>query len=111
MRTALAYRLSVALATAASLCSPAGSAAQKLHFDQLTRDVIETRLNSVKFYNQEREVALKALFVTAGCKANLTEQPVKAGDPPNLIWLVPAKEAGPRLAAVPCSDPGTVFRL
>lgn len=56
----------------------------------LGRDVIESRLRSAPRKNDDREAALDALFVQAGCRdSNLSEETVKHERFPNLICRMP----------------------
>ncbi len=70
---------------------PGSVAAQKLHFDQMSREVIEARLKEVKFYNRDREAELKRLFTEAGCRDHLSEQTVTSSSPPNLVCILPGE--------------------
>ena len=54
------------------------------------RTVVESRLDSFRSDNRDREDVIRRLFAESGCaKANLTEQPVKPGVPPNVICMLP----------------------
>lgn len=54
---------------------------------------IEERLRSAPRPNPQREAALKKMFEAAGCPdADISEQPVDFGQPPNLICKLPGKE-------------------
>jgi putative aminopeptidase FrvX len=54
--------------------------------------VVEKRLKSFARDNQIREDVIRELFARSGCgKANLSEQPVKFGLPPNVICVLPGE--------------------
>jgi putative aminopeptidase FrvX len=54
--------------------------------------VVEKRLKSFARDNQIREVVIRELFARSGCsKANLSEQRVKFGLPPNVICVLPGE--------------------
>jgi putative aminopeptidase FrvX len=57
-----------------------------------TRRVIEKRLRSFASDNLDREVAIRKWLAESGCEhANLTEQAVRPGLPPNLICVLPGE--------------------
>lgn len=57
-----------------------------------SRGVVEKRLKSFARDNQIREVVIRELFAPSGCgKANLSEQRVKFGLPPNVICVLPGE--------------------
>lgn len=65
---------------------PAPSATYTL----LSRDAIESRLRSAPRKNDDREAALDAMFVQAGCRdGSLSEEPVKHQRFPNIICRMP----------------------
>ncbi len=78
----------------ALLCSALSSlsSAQQIHFRLLDRAAVETRLRSFSLKDPERETILKQMFLDSGCKpANISEQAVKAKQPPNLICVLPGE--------------------
>jgi len=65
-------------------------AQSQLEFRTLTQDAIEVRLQGFSAKNDQREVALRQLFIQSGCKGDrLTEQVVRKNLPPNLICVLP----------------------
>ena len=65
-------------------------AQSQLEFRTLTQDAIEVRLQGFSAKNDQREVALKQLFIQSGCKDDrLSEQVVRKNLPPNLICVLP----------------------
>ena len=67
---------------------PAASA----RYTVLSRDEIESRLRSAPPRNDDREAALDAMFIQAGCQGgNLSEEPVKHEKFPNLICRMPGR--------------------
>lgn len=69
---------------------PAAKQRQAATYTLLNRDIIESRLRAAPRKNEEREAALDAMFVQAGCRgANLSEEPVKHERFPNLICRMP----------------------
>src|SRR5579875_341472 len=67
--------------------APAG-----LDFQTVDPQIIEQRLKSAPRDNAHRAMALRAMFEAAGCgSANLTEQLVHKGEPPNVICRLPGE--------------------
>ena len=60
----------------------------QVYVNELTRDVIESRLSHFAKKSAERQAILKKWFEDAGCPS-LTEQPVKHAAVPNLVCTVP----------------------
>jgi hypothetical protein len=55
-----------------------------------SHEVIEQRLGKYGGSNQQREAALKQIFIEAGCDdQHLSEQPVKGPKLPNVVCLLP----------------------
>jgi len=79
------------LCTMATLACVLGANAQiNLRLESL--GVVEKRLKSFARDNQIREVVIRELFARSGCgKANLSEQRVKFGLPPNVICVLPGE--------------------
>ena len=66
------------------------AAANALHYNPVSREVIEARLQGYKGSDQQREAALKQLFAEAGCgNQELSEQPVKGAKLPNVVCVLP----------------------
>ena len=64
----------------------------RIHFNSMSREVIEQRLAAYTIKNAGREPAVRRLFEDAGCKdANLTVQKVKGAKAPNLICTRPGE--------------------
>src|SRR6266853_1736265 len=79
------------LCTIATLACVLGANAQ-INLRLEPRGVVEKRLKSFARDNQIREVVIRELFARSGCsKANLSEQRVKFGLPPNLICVFPGE--------------------
>src|SRR5450755_3808295 len=77
--------LMVALACAAS-------ANAQVRFRLEPREIVEKRLKSFAGDKQVREDKIHEWFAQSGCeKANLAEQPVKFGLPPNAICVLPGE--------------------
>lgn len=68
---------------------PSNATAQ-LRFQVLTRDTIETRVRGFSGSDAEREARLKKFFMDSGCK-DISEEVVKAKNPPNLICVLPGQ--------------------
>jgi hypothetical protein len=69
---------------------PPSVSAQGIHFKQVERQVLESRLQKVAEKNAEREANLKALFTEAGCAADhLEEQHIPNQTFPNVICTLP----------------------
>ncbi len=63
-----------------------------LHVAPLQPSVIEKRLEEAPKANADRELALRAMFETAGCRpSQLSEQAVRRNDPPNLVCEMPGE--------------------
>jgi len=78
------------LAFALVFCFLASTAPAQIQFRTLDRDVIEVRIKNFSQKNEEREQALKQMFLQSGCKdAKLSEQTVRPKLPPNLICVLP----------------------
>jgi len=76
------------LCTTATLACVLGANAQ-INLRLESRDIVEKRLKSFARDNQVREDIIRELFARSGCgKANLLEQPVKFGLPPNVICVL-----------------------
>jgi Peptidase family M28 len=68
-----------------------GASAQ-VSFRLEPRELVEKRLQSFAGDNQVREDVIHEWFAQSGCvKANLSEQPVKFGLPPNVICMLPGE--------------------
>jgi len=66
------------------------SAQLQLHFQTVSREVVEERLKSYKGNDSRREATLKRFFQEAGCTGDkLTEQPVQGLQQPNIICELP----------------------
>ena len=79
------------LCTMATLACVLGANAQ-INLRLESRGVVEKRLKSFARDNQIREVVIRELFARSGCgKANLSEQRVKFGLPPNVICVLPGE--------------------
>ena len=64
----------------------------QVHFRLEPRALIERRLKSFNSDNQSREDLIHTWFARSGCaKRNLSEQPAKAGLPPNVICVLPGE--------------------
>jgi len=86
-------RLAVALIACGTLvvCSSAQNSAQT-RFRLQARATLEKRLKSFASDNQVREATIRGWFAQSGCaKANLSEQPVRFGLPPNVICVLPGE--------------------
>lgn len=80
------------LLAAVLLCcgGPIYGQSASIKFNELPRDVIRKGLNSFAYSNIAREVQLKEMLRQAGCTdAELTEQRVGRGKPPNIICTLP----------------------
>lgn len=65
---------------------------EALRYQTLPESVVEARLKEFAGDNPRREATLKRLFAEAGCSGeHLSEQPVKAAKPPNVICVQPGK--------------------
>lgn len=61
----------------------------------VSKAVVIERLQSAPRPNSQRERVLREMFISAGCPASrLTEEPVDAGQPPNLICKLSGRESG-----------------
>jgi Peptidase family M28 len=92
-RFQLSRRLIVALSTcvACAVWSSAQNSAQT-QFRLQPRATVEKRLKSFARDNQLREDIIREWFAQSGCvKANLSEQPVRFGLPPNVICVLPGE--------------------
>ena len=69
----------------AVLLAAKGAVAQRIEFVRLNRELIEQRLREVPKKDPLRKDKISALFEQAGCKAGLSEQPVKGQRLPNVI--------------------------
>lgn len=68
------------------------SANAQVRFRLEPREIVEKRLKSFAGDNQLREDKIREWFAQSGCeKANLSEQPVKFGLPPNVICILPGE--------------------
>lgn len=66
------------------------SAQTSIHVNEVSHEIIETRLRSFSRKDSEREQILKAAFQEVGCdKEHLSEQLVKHTKQPNLICVLP----------------------
>jgi len=82
------FRLRWLLCTVATLACVLGANAQ-INLRLESRGVVEKRLKSFARDNQIREDVIRELFARSGCgKANLFEQPVRFGLPPNVICVL-----------------------
>jgi len=64
--------------------------AESVHYNPVSREVIEARLGKYTGNNKQREATLKQMFAEAGCDdQHLTEQLVKGSKLPNVICLLP----------------------
>lgn len=64
------------------------------HVHTLPERLIVKRLKSAPRSNIQREEVLENMFLASGCPAaRLAEEPVDAGEPPNLICRLPGREA------------------
>jgi len=79
----------VALATATA------SAFQiRIDFTALKQETIASRLEQFQGDNRQRSQRLKSLFAEAGCDdQHLSEQPVKGSKLPNIVCILPGKDA------------------
>jgi hypothetical protein len=85
-----ALTLFVVRTASAQQDTPAAPHRQAATYTPLTRDVIDSRLRAAPRSNDDREAALDAMFVQAGCQGgNLSEEPVKHEEYPNLICRMP----------------------
>jgi putative aminopeptidase FrvX len=81
----LAFSL-IAFSFAHSLFDPGES----VHYNPVTKEIVETRLKKYKGNDKQREETLKQMFLESGCDGpNLTEQAVKGTKLPNLICVLP----------------------
>ena len=83
-----AYARISACLTGIAIMFGAVSDAQKIniHYDPVSREVVDQRLRLVKSKDPDREQALKEIFQEAGCRGErLTELPVKHERVPNLV--------------------------
>ncbi len=65
---------------------------QTIHFQPLTKDIIEARLKQVPAKSEKREETLKRMFIDAGCsEEQLSEQAVKRTRSANLICVLPGE--------------------
>lgn len=78
----MGFRVLLALSLLSASPAPA-----QLRFALVNRDIVEQRLKSVVPENKKREIMLKADFEAAGCH-EVTEQPVKHVDQPNVICVL-----------------------
>ena len=63
-------------------------------YSLVTRETVETRLDSAPPKNQDRKAKLESLFEESGCtEGNLFEQPVQHQDFPNVICRLPGATA------------------
>jgi Iap family predicted aminopeptidase len=66
--------------------------AERIYYDLVSRDLVETRLKKYQGNDRQREATLKELFVEAGCNdAQISEQKVARSKLPNLICTLPGK--------------------
>lgn len=72
-----------------SLCMTGSTAAETLRLTPVSRAVVEDRLGQYGGANSERQATLKRLFIEAGCREHLSEQPVRRSKAPNLICVHP----------------------
>jgi hypothetical protein len=80
----------IASIACAALSSPQSLA--QIHFRLQTREVVEGRLKSFSTKNGEREALIREWFAESGCKsANLSEQALDRGLPPNVICVLPGE--------------------
>jgi hypothetical protein len=67
-----------------------GAAEERIRYNLVSRDVVESRLRQYAGDNKQREATLKQLFTEAGCgEQHLSEQPVKGSKVPNIICVLP----------------------
>jgi hypothetical protein len=71
------------------LCMAGSTAAETLRLTTVSRAVIEDRLGQYGGTNSERQATLKRMFIDAGCREHLSEQPVRRSKAPNLICVLP----------------------
>jgi Peptidase family M28 len=68
------------------------TSADRLNYNPVSRDVVESRLKRYKGNDHQRGATLKALFAKAGCTdAQISEQKVDGSKLPNLICTFPGK--------------------
>jgi Peptidase family M28 len=66
--------------------------AQSVHYEPVSRAVIESRLEQYKGNDRQRANTLKQLFSEAGCdEQHLSEQSVQGSKLPNVICLLPGR--------------------
>jgi hypothetical protein len=86
----LRSRFYAPVVTVLLLHSCIGATAESVHFNLVSREVIEARLGKYTGNNRQREATLKEMFAEAGCDdQHLTEQLVKGSKMPNVICLLP----------------------
>jgi hypothetical protein len=68
------------------------SAGESVHYNIISRELIESRLARYAGDNQQREATLKQMFSEAGCdERHLSEQIVKGSKLPNVICSLPGE--------------------
>jgi putative aminopeptidase FrvX len=72
-----------------SLCVAGSATSENLRLAPVSRAVVEDRLGQYGGTNTERQATLKRMFIEAGCREHLSEQPVKRSKTPNLICVHP----------------------
>lgn len=66
-------------------------AAQKIRFSPANKGEILQRTKNTPQSNQQRAAQLKSWFRQAGCGSDLSEQPVRGSDAPNIVCRLPGK--------------------
>jgi hypothetical protein len=64
----------------------------EIHYRNVVRPVVETRLRAVGKSNAARHDKVRALFEETGCGDNISEQPVKHSKTANVICTLPGSE-------------------